>query len=250
MLECDITSALATGLNTIEFKLNFVYADPGCYNNAARRLGTELESAFITGDFAVYGEPVEVGTLPKQISHDIWSTELPARRVTRLRGPLYITDSVMQTSGELTLAGLPFYSGTVKLSKEFNLPHLDFTKISFKYLDAITARVKLNGQEVKHLFSSRPLQADIKGMLQKGNNLIEIELRNSLRNLLGPHHHTMGELCSVGPYSFISRDFQEGKFVPEKNWSKAENRIKQESWTDDYFFVKFGLPNGIELLKF
>ena len=133
------------------------------------------------------------------------------------------------------------------MSAEFMVQDDNFTAISFEYLDAITARVWLNGNPVEHLFHSRPLTADISGMLHEGQNHIEVELRNSLRNLLGPHHHTMGELCSVGPYSFISRDFEPGKYVPDINWSLPENRKKQESWTDDYFVVRFGLDSGILL---
>ncbi|MEI8248743.1 MAG: hypothetical protein WCI51_23140, partial [Lentisphaerota bacterium] len=234
LLKTDISQALVQGLNTIEFKLDFVYGDPARYDNPALRYGTEIESAYLTGNFGVYGSPVDADKLPDQVSHDIWRAELPERRVTRLQGPVYLGDKASCTDGELTLSGLPFYAGAVRLSAEFTTPRGSFTTISFEHLDAITARVWLNGKPVEHLFNSRPLSADISGMLRQGTNHIEVELRNSLRNLLGPHHHTMGELCSVGPYSFISRDFEPGKYVPDINWSLPENRAKQESWTDDY----------------
>ena len=246
ILKTDISQVMVQGQNTIEFKLDFVYGDPTRYDNPALRYGTELESAYLTGDFGVYGTPVAADKLPVRISHDVWRAELPERRVVRLRGPVYLGEKTNCFDGELTLSGLPFYAGSVRMSAEFTVQHSHFTTISFEHLDAITARVWLNGKPVEHLFNSRPLTADITGMLRQGTNHIEVELRNSLRNLLGPHHHTMGELCSVGPYAFISRDFEPGKYVPDINWSLPANRAKQESWTDDYFLVRFGLSDGIQ----
>ncbi|MFA6101654.1 MAG: glycosyl hydrolase [Victivallaceae bacterium] len=247
ILKTDISHLLIQELNTIEFKLDFVYGDPTKYDNPALRYGTELESAYLTGDFGVYGIPAAADKLPIQISHDIWKTELPERRVTRLHGPVYLGEKTNCSDGELTLSGLPFYAGAVRMSAEFIIPHGSFTAISFECLDAVTARIWLNGKPVEHLFNSRPLTADITGMLRQGSNHIKVELRNSLRNLLGPHHHTLGELCSVGPYSFISRDFKPGTYLPDLEWSKPGNRAEQESWTDDYFLVRFGLSAGINL---
>lgn len=248
ILKTDVSRLLVQGQNTIEFKLDFVYGDPTRYDNPALRYGTELESAYLTGDFGVYGTPVAADKLPVRISHDVWRAELPERRVVRLRGAVYLGEKTNCFDGELTLSGLPFYAGSVRMSAEFTVQHSHFTTISFEHLDAITARIWLNGKPVEHLFNSRPLTADIPGMLRQGTNHIEVELRNSLRNLLGPHHHTMGELCSVGPYAFISRDFEPGKYVPDINWSLPANRAKQESWTDDYFLVRFGLSDGIEFI--
>jgi hypothetical protein len=248
ILKADISRLLAQGLNTIEFKLDFVYGDPAIYDNPALRYGTEPESAYLVGDFGVYGTPVDTDKLPAQISpYDAWRAELPERRIVRLHSPIYIAEKTNCSDGELTLSGLPFYVGMVRLSTEFMIPHGGFTEINFEHLDAITARVWLNGKPVEHLFNSRPLTAGISGMLHQGTNHIEVELRNSLRNLLGPHHHTIGEHCSICPYSFISRDFEPGTYLPDLEWSKPENRVKQKSWTDDYFMVKFGLSAGIKL---
>jgi hypothetical protein len=249
ILKADISHSLIQGLNTIEYKLDFIYGDPTRYDNPALRYGTEPECAYLVGDFGVYGTAVDAGKLPDQVSHDIWRSELPERRVVRLCGPVYIGDKAISSDGELTLSGLPFYAGAVRLSTEFAIEHGNFTTISFEHLDAITARVWLNGKPVKHLFNSHPLSADISGMLHEGINHIELELRNSLRNLLGPHHSTLGEFCSVGPYSFISRDFELGTYLPDLEWSKPENRAKLVSWTDDYFVVKFGIPSGVKIWK-
>ncbi len=247
ILKVGISRFLVGGTNTIELKLDFIYGDPVRYDNPALRYGTELESAYLIGDFGVYGTPLATGNLPLQISHDVWKTELLERRVVRLHEPACIGEKTKLSDGELTLSGLPFYAGAARMSTEFMVEDGNYSEMRFEYLDAITARVWLNGNPVEHLFHSRPLTADISGMLHEGQNHIEVELCNSLRNMLGPHHHTMGELCEVGPYSFVSRDFEPGKYVPDINWSLPENRAKQESWTDDYFAVRFGLDSGILL---
>ena len=248
ILRTDISRFLLKETNTIEFKLDFIFGDPVRYDNPELRYGTELESAYLVGNFGVYGTAIDTDKLPVQVSHDIWRAELPARRVVRLRAPIYIGKSSNYSDGELALSGLPFYAGAVRMSTEFIIKHGEYSEMRFEYLDAITARIWLNGKEVEHLFHSRPLTANISGMLHEGQNHIEVELRNSLRNLLGPHHSTMGERCSVGPYSFISRDFEPGKFVPDINWSLPRNRVIQKSWTDDYFVVKLGLNSGIYLI--
>lgn len=68
-----------------------------------------------------------------------------------------------------------------------------------------------------------PYSVDITDHVVNGKNEISIELVNSLRNLLGPHHHADGELYAVGPHSY-----------------KAE-----EKWTDQYCFVRFGIEEVV-----
>lgn len=48
----------------------------------------------------------------------------------------------------------------------------------------------------------RPYILDISEFVKEGKNRLEIELTNSNRNLLGPHHNPEGESLSVGPGSF------------------------------------------------
>jgi hypothetical protein len=58
--------------------------------------------------------------------------------------------------------------------------------------------------------------------LRPGENVIEIELVGTLRNLLGPHHLKGGDLEWTGPGQF-----------------RDKNR-----WTDDYILVPFGFDGA------
>ena len=242
LLKTNISQQLVQGQNFIEFKLNYIYADPNSYQDTMKRYGTELETAFIIGDFGVYGKTVEAPELPKQVSHDIWPDCLPERRVVRIHEP-YIADKTDYSDGELTTSGLPFYAGTVLMTTEFELPETASCRLDFEKLDAITGKVFINETAVPRILSDRPFELDISNLVKPGRNRLTVELKNSLRNLFGPHHSVMGELAAVGPYSFVSRDFAHGEYVPEIYWGLPEKRCLQKSWSDDYFVVRFGLSN-------
>jgi hypothetical protein len=242
LLKTDISKQLVQGQNFIEFKLNYIYADPNSYQDTMKRYGTELETVFVTGDFGVYGKTVEVTELPEQVSHDIWPACLPERRVIRIHEP-YITDKTDYSDGELTTSSLPFYAGTVLMTTEFELPETKSCRLDFEKLDAVIGKVFINKKPVPQILSARPFEADISNLVKPGRNKLTFELKNSLRNLFGPHHNVMGELAAVGPYSFGSRDFAPGEYVPDIYWGIPENRRLQKSWTDDYFIVRFGSSN-------
>ena len=242
LLKTNISQQLVQGQNFIEFRMNYIYADPNSYQDTMKRYGTELETAFIIGDFGVYGKTVEAPELPKQVSHDIWPDCLPERRVVRIHEP-YIADKTDYSDGELTTSGLPFYAGTVLMTTEFELPETASCRLDFEKLDAITGKVFINKTAVPRILSDRPFELDISNLVKPGRNRLTVELKNSLRNLFGPHHSVMGELAAVGPYSFVSRDFAHGEYVPEIYWGLPEKRCLQKSWSDDYFVVRFGLSN-------
>ncbi len=76
-------------------------------------------------------------------------------------------------------------------------------------------------------------------LVEEGDNEIEIELVSTLRNLLGPHHRPEGE-----PDSTWGPDFT---FYPD--WlERPEERAA--NWTDDYFFVRFGIGSGAPAIEF
>ncbi|MFA4028744.1 MAG: hypothetical protein GDYSWBUE_000808 [Candidatus Fervidibacterota bacterium] len=120
---------------------------------------------------------------------------------------------------DLVQIGLPFYAGRVTLSKQFELPSLRSVNaakalLELDQLNAIVADVNVNGTKCGTLVW-RPLQLDITRAVRRGMNEISITLINSLRNLLGPHHHPAGELFMVGPWSFGDGEFVERYcFVP------------------------------------
>ncbi|NOU87746.1 hypothetical protein GC102_18490 [Paenibacillus sp. LMG 31460] len=64
--------------------------------------------------------------------------------------------------------------------------------------------------------------------------MIAVEMANSCRNLLGPHHHIKGELYKVGPDSFKDKP----------GWTDKDIEQNTPIYTDRYTFVRFGLHDS------
>ena len=163
--------------------------------------GVELESLYLIGDF----------------------------RVKKERGEFVIVKKEGKAqSGDLVEQGYPFFAGSLSLIQKLRLGEEGGGKVypvfsngiylNLKGLEAIVAGIKVNQREAGKIILP-PHRLEITNLIRKGENIIEIELTNSLRNLLGPHHHKEGELFGVGPGSFCDED----------------------NWTDEYNFVKFGI---------
>lgn len=175
-------SLLHSGKNTVEL---------------SGRVGidTEFECIYILGDFA--------------LDHDVGFTLVNEPK------------QVMATN--LVTEGYPFFSGSFVLKRSINIPeHTREFFLHFSEVNAIVARIRINGEQVHDLFW-KPYIVDITQYLKPGQNNLEIELCTSLHNLLGPHHDKRGEARH---------------FVLEHSWTNVEN------WTDDYFFVPVGLKGG------
>jgi len=73
----------------------------------------------------------------------------------------------------------------------------------------------------------QPWELDITKAVERGDNVLDVEVVSSLRNTFGPLHHRGGDkLPGTGP----------GDFVTEKDW------------IDQYQFAAYGLLNGAEIL--
>ena len=68
---------------------------------------------------------------------------------------------------------------------------------------------------------------DLAPWLREGENEIELTIYNTLRNLLGPHHHSDPESYGVGP----------GSFTFEKSWEGETCPYYRER----YSFIRFGI---------
>jgi len=190
----DISTRLRTGKNEILLKSN-----PSLWNIEP----LELDSCYIVGDFWVKNE-----------------SNLEFRLVE---------EGKKVVVGNLVEQGLPFYAGSVAYTQEFEIGHSEEENIFLELngVKAAVVRVLINDKEAG-LLCWHPYKIDITELLNNGKNKIRIELTNSLRNLLGPHHHKEGELFWVGP----------GHFSDEQNW------------TTKYNFVEFGLLGDVRLLRY
>jgi hypothetical protein len=131
---------------------------------------------------------------------------------------------------DLTAQGLAYFAGRATLRQTVTLPSLDGpfgyaqgrrTVLELHNLRAAVAHVRVNGQQAGTV-AWQPHRVDVTDALKAGENVIEIELVGTLRNLLGPHHLNDGDLAWTGPWQF-----------------RDKNR-----WTDDYILVPFGLDGA------
>ena len=121
------------------------------------------------------------------------------------------------TLHNLTEQGLLFFPGKVKLRRSFSAG-AGAKELRLCGVDATVVEAAINGKSLGKR-AWRPFDFAIPSGLLQAQNEIELTLTGTLRNLLGPHHHTGGELFSVSPGSF--RDYAH--------------------FTDDYCFVPFGV---------
>lgn len=181
--------------------------------------GLEIESIYLIGDFAV--------------------------RQTR-PGSFVLTDESDEPApaGDLVDRGYCFYRGTVVYEGSFDYQDRgeDVTLLALESMGGVIARVFVNGEEAGKI-KWRPMELDISNLVRSGANDLRIEISNSCRNLLGPHHHTGGELTAVGPGSFGS----EAGYAGMEGVGDRGKRALRE-WTDAYNLVPTGLTSSPKLV--
>lgn len=134
-----------------------------------------LESVYIVGDF--------------KLSED--SSSFSICECTRL------------STGNIVEQGYPYYSGLISYSSEVTLDN-EFREavLNFGPFDGVTAVVTVNGSKAGTI-GWKPYSVDITKYLKKGRNVINIEIANSLQNLLGPFD-SKSNLQLVTPSSFYT----------------------------------------------
>jgi len=210
----DIRRYARTGENEIEMSVNFKQSDE-VYENIKKAVhfeseknklayDMEIESIYLVGDFAVKceGEFVDVG-----------------RNAYYTEGAFSLTKaSETAALASLEQNGYPFFSGKMIFSRKYNLDNTNY-KVVFNKKGVNVIKLTVNGKHVRTLLWA-PYEVDISEYLTIGENEIEIEILNNLRNLLGPHHMAQGESYWVGPghfykapclwTGFTSQEFKEG----------------------------------------
>ena len=173
---------------------------------------SEIEAVYLIGSFGV-ATPGAFEPLPRQ--------------ATRYTGE-FVLSPVPEavTLGDLVPQGLPFFNGTVRLSREINIATHAAADRCFAFAESMASVIGLNvnGQSV-HEWYWRPFEADLNAVLRPGRNTFTLELTNNLRNLLGPHHLQEGESYAVAPPCFF----------------KEPNIWGHRPWHEGYCFVEFGL---------
>ncbi len=181
-----IKDYIVQGENTIELTY--------CGNDKA-----EVEAIYIIGDFKVKTEH---------------------QRAFRL-----IPSGIPSFAKNLVEEGYPFYTGKIHISKEINLDAKNIGQCTLRLdeINSTAATVRVNDQKAGDIIW-RPYEIDITQYVRTGSNLIEIEMVNSLHNLLGPHHDVCGEVQPfTGPDQFDDRT----------------------NWTDTYYLRPFGVTGAV-----
>ncbi len=228
--------ALKRGTNTVMLDLDYVAPVPPS-RDARERYGTEIESIYLVGDFAV---DATVSPEPAKSERNERG-ELPSRPVHRLRS-FRIAAERAAFKGDLALEGYPFYAGAFELSTTFTAeaaPEGVRQVLAFPDMEAIVAVVELNGNRLPPAVWS-PWEVDVTAAVRPGENRLKVTLVNSLRNLLGPHHHAMGELTSVGPVSFTGGVGWPTNAGGERDWYDIRLTREPKFWRDDTHCIPFG----------
>lgn len=241
----DVTKHLKSGTNTIILTLDYIAPKPAS-RDARERYGSEIESIYLIGDFGVRAD---VSAVPaRSIRND--RGDLPMRPVHRFSS-FTVTGENANVSGDLAVSGYPFYAGAFEQKKDFTLPEKKAGKryvLVFPDAEAVVIRASVNGTALPPAAWS-PWEIDITDAVRPGENTLTLTLVNSLRNLLGPHHHIGGELIAVGPVSFTGRGGWPSLPEGDNDWYDVRKNGTPKIWTDDYHHIPFGLltPPRIEV---
>jgi len=234
----DINGLLKPGRNEIILTLNFVSGVPTSLN-ARVRYGTEIESLYLVGDFAVKAERSDKPITDTYRNKDGVLPPKPIHSFKRFT----LTKEGASFTGDLAPQGYPFYAGEFLLDGTFELPAVKPGKkvvLAFPSFEAVVLNVTVNGTPCPPLFAS-PWEADVTAALKPGKNAVRVSLTNSLRNQMGPHHHKGGEHTAVGPATFRANHYWPNREAGEKEWYDARLGGNAKVWRDDYYMIPFGL---------
>jgi hypothetical protein len=178
---------------------------------------SELESVYVVGDFGVAGR--RLGE-ENRFNGQIFDRYAPDFRLTAPPASVQAQGGTVDV--DLTAQGLAFFAGRATLRQTITLSSPGKrTLLELHNLRAAVAHVRVNGQPAGTV-AWQPHRVDVTEALKEGENVVEIELVGTLRNLLGPHHLNGGDMKWTGPKEF-----------------RDKNR-----WTDDYILVPFGLDGA------
>ena len=136
--------------------------------------------------------------------------------------------------GNAAQQGLPFYWGKLKYSTEFNIDDADGNYwIDLGKLEGVI-KLLVNGKNASFLYKS-PWLFKLDGLVNSGQNLIEIELFNTAQNFFGPHR-------------------KENIFGKNRSWEGSS----KAAWTpelsgtrsDSWGVASFGLYGPVKLLNY
>ncbi|MGD1001480.1 MAG: glycosyl hydrolase [Candidatus Brocadiia bacterium] len=228
----DIAALLKSGVNTLELRREFTPLQressslAGLFQNL---VGTELESSYIVGEFAVHGK--ETAGAPGCV-----------RLAPEFR--IGVEPSGPASARDLIGRGYPFFAGVMRASRRLTLTRPvagERLILGVRGLNACLVRVFVNGA-MAGVRGWDPFTVDITDAVKEGQNELALELVGTLRNLLGPHHRTAGDPDSCWGEPAFRGDTTSRSGRRDPNWFETRNRAGGP-WTDDYLVVPFGFES-------
>lgn len=200
----------------------------------------EVESIYLAGKFGVSSR----GLCTLANRRVIWNNALAVGAGLLPRAERHSGDFVLSAWPEkveisnLIRQGFPFFAGKLTLQHEVTLTEEQARKIcglDLTFQGANLLEVSINSTCLGVSFQPTDRLYG-KGLFRAGNNIIELKLTQSLRNLLGPHHLQEGESGQVSTLSF----------------SKEPNSIAgwpAPAYDENYCFVQTGISRIALLLE-
>jgi hypothetical protein len=237
-LPIDIGDRMVRGLNEIECHIaQFRHGDLCCFGDQAGRYGTELESLMLVGDFGVEGRPGdETPVCP------LWEQyRLRPPRSRCLTGPFVLVDPRTLGLGDVTSQGLPFYAGRLRYEYAGGTG-IPGATLRLAGLEASVAQVTIDGKSIGGI-AWAPYTLCLGDVAGEGTTMLTITLHNSLRNLLGPHHHPQGLMPVDYPGAYTADPHRvRNPNGSNQAWLFAMERGETHSaWNPHYVFRQYGL---------
>lgn len=222
-LMADFTSLVREGKNEICYKIHYyqreyvyyvLYSDVSESLRNCLNIDTEIEEAYLFGDFAVKTD--------KALFEEVNTKFCQAYAYTGGFSLIKQKEAIDPTN--VINDGYPFFGGTLELKTEYEYKKGEPTELILEGRYAV-AEVEVNGKPARKLLFND--HCDLSELLLEGKNDIVIKLSNAQRNLLGPLHYADIENHSIGPATFTG----------EKRWENGEwgGYLKNK-----YCFVRFG----------
>lgn len=192
-----------------EISLVFRFRRP-IYKNTYRFVekGVEFEPIYLLGDFRVSVENI------KRVEDGF-----------ELKGEMVLIsedDSAFPVEpSDLISSGYPFYAGRMRFVKKFYYDKKFFSNKDRVFLELRSGKCEFVVAEVR--INSRRAgvipwwwwEVDVTEFLKDGENVLELVIINSLRNVFGPHHDKRGvKPEGVGPHDFEPPHIEEYQVLP------------------------------------
>lgn len=135
--------------------------------------------------------------------------------------------------GDITVNGAYFYRGNITYSFDIDYSGNESISVYAKRIGGVAISIKANG--IEKVILPREDKVDITDDLKIGKNSIVVEIIGTNRNLLGPHHHKLGEIGFISPLTFEGKYGFTDAFFP--------NLPVADTWEETYSAVPFGIED-------